>query len=50
MHTFRLAAVLEIMFASDAQLYFAKDGKDAAGNPLDCEWTVGAFVEEARRE
>jgi hypothetical protein len=48
MHTFRLKTVLERMFDPDAQLFFAKDGKDAAGNKIDAEWTVGAFMEVAR--
>jgi hypothetical protein len=47
MHTFRLATVLELMFEPAAQLYFARDGADAVGNTIDCEWTVGAFMEEA---
>jgi hypothetical protein len=47
MHTYRLATVLDSMFAPGAQLFFARDGIDAAGTPIDCEWTVGAFVAEA---
>lgn len=49
MHTFRLKTVLERMFDPHAQLFFAKDGKDARGNKIDAEWTVGAFAEEARK-
>jgi hypothetical protein len=45
MHTFRLATVLEVMFAPDAQFYFAKNGVDGAGEQIDCEWTVGAFAQ-----
>jgi len=48
MHTYRLATVLEHMFAPEAKLFFARNGVDAAGQPIDCEWTVGAFVAEAR--
>lgn len=48
MHTYRLATVLEHMFEPEAKLFFAQNGADAAGQPIDCEWTVGAFVAEAR--
>lgn len=51
MHTFRLATVLRLMFAPQAQLYFAAKGAVAEGAegemPMDCEWTLGAFVREA---
>jgi hypothetical protein len=46
MHAFRLAAVLELMFAPGARLYFARNGSGANGRPMDCEWTVGAFAAE----
>ena len=49
MHTYRLATVLELMFAPDAQFFFAKNGVDGAGDDIDCEWTVGAFIELASR-
>lgn len=56
MHTFRLATVLELMFAPGAQFFFARDGNGGSGisvtarnkNGVGCEWTVGAFVGEAR--
>lgn len=48
MHTYRLATVLELMFEPHAKLFFARNGADAKGEPIDCEWTVGAFVAEAR--
>ena len=47
MHTYRLATVLELMFAPDAQFYFAAHGVDASGGKIDCEWTVGAFADNA---
>jgi len=53
MHTFRLATVLRVMFDPQAQLYFAAKGAVAEGAegegemPMDCEWTLGAFVREA---
>jgi hypothetical protein len=47
MHTFRLATVLELMFAPDAQFYFAAHGVDASGGKIDCECTVGAFADAA---
>ena len=47
MHTFRLLTVLKIMFAPEAQFYFARNGHDDLGNAIDCEWTVGAFAELA---
>lgn len=48
MHTFRLATVLEAMFAPESQFFFARNGLDAAGSEIDCEWTVGAFAQLAR--
>jgi hypothetical protein len=48
MHTFRLATVLEALFTPDAMMYFARDGVDVAGQKIDCEWTVGAFMAEAK--
>lgn len=48
MHTYRLATVLELMFEPHAKLFFARNGAGANGEPVDCEWTVGAFVAEAR--
>jgi hypothetical protein len=48
MHTFRLATVLDVLFAPEAQMFFARNGKDVAGQTIDCEWTVGAFVAEAK--
>ncbi|CAE8614851.1 unnamed protein product [Polarella glacialis] len=50
MHTYRLATVLEEMFAPEAQFFFAKNGVDISGNEIDCEWTVGAFAELAREQ
>ena len=47
MHTYRLATVLELMFEPHAKLFFARNGADANGEQIDCEWTVGAFVAEA---
>ena len=47
MHTYRLATVLELMFEPEAKLFFARNALDANGQPIDCEWTVGAFVREA---
>jgi hypothetical protein len=41
MHTFRLATVLENLFSPDACFFFAKNGTDCTGHPIDCEWTVG---------
>lgn len=48
MHTFRLATVLELMFAPDAMFFFAANGVDRSGAPIHCEWTVGAFAEHSR--
>jgi hypothetical protein len=48
MHTLRLLTVLENMFHPDAQMYFSKNGRDVDGNEIECEWTVGAMVEEAK--
>ena len=45
MHSYRLATVLELMFAPDAQFYFVANGADESGGQIDCEWTVGAFAE-----
>jgi hypothetical protein len=44
MHTFRLATTLDMLFSPDAELFFAKSGLDQAGNSLECEWTLGAFL------
>ena len=49
MHTFRLCTILEQLSEADAQLFFAKCGEDAGGGKLECEWTLGAFVEEAAK-
>ena len=46
MHLCRLAHVLEKLFEADARLYAPQSGSNRA---IQCEWSVGAFVEEARR-
>ena len=50
MHTYRLATVLEGIFDPKAQLFFARNGVDSAGNDIDCEWTVGAFASDVERQ
>jgi hypothetical protein len=41
-HIFRLCSTLEILFSSDCQLFFARNGT-SLGKPIECEWTLGAF-------
>ena len=48
-HTFRLCATLEHLFSPDAQLFFARNGT-ASGDPIECEWTLGAFKDSIRKK
>ena len=45
LHTLRLAITLDMLFSPEAEFFFAKNGLDPAGNAIDCEWTLGAFLE-----
>jgi hypothetical protein len=49
LHTLRLVTTLEMLFSPDAQFFFAKNGLGPDGNVLDCEWTLGAFLEEVEK-
>jgi hypothetical protein len=44
-HTLRLCLTLENLFHSNAQLYFSRNGYDIDGKSIECEWTLGAYME-----